>query len=87
MELKEIESQAGEYPLTRSFLAFLFVLIDVPIPRTLGVGHRVPGFQPYLEFVRDTVFHEFYTREYRDRNEKVIIISSGNVCDMFITAQ
>lgn len=71
MELEEIESQAEEYQLTRAFLELLIVLIKVPIPPTLGVGHRVPGFNPYLAFVRDIVFLKFDSRAYQDRNEKV----------------
>ena len=71
MELEEIESQAEEYPLTRAFLELLLVLIKVPLPPTLGAGHRVPGFHPYLAFVRDSVFLKFDSRAYQDRNEKV----------------
>ena len=71
MELEDIESKEEEYPLTRAFLELLLVLIKVPIPPMLGVGHRVPGFYPYLMFVRDIVFLKFDSRAYQDRNEKV----------------
>lgn len=71
MELEEIESQAEEYPLTRAFLELLLTLIKVPVPPLLGAGHRVPGFQPYLTFVRDMVFLKFDSRAYQDRGEKV----------------
>lgn len=71
MELRELECRREEYPLTRSFLELLLVLVEVPVPPTLGIGHRVPGFLPYLQFVRDLIFLEFDTRAYRDQNEKV----------------
>ncbi|KAL5475599.1 hypothetical protein EMCRGX_G025430 [Ephydatia muelleri] len=70
VELEEIESKAEEYPLTRAFLTLIEKLVSVPIPGNLGTGHRVPGFQPYLEFLRDSVFLKFDTRAYSDPNEK-----------------
>ena len=74
VELEEMESQAEEYPLTRAFLSLLDTLTEVPIPVTLGAGHRAPGFQPYLEFVRDLVFLRFDSRAYRHPEEKVGIL-------------
>ncbi len=71
VELEEIESQAEEYPLTRSFLVLMTSLLDTPIPLMLGAGHRVPGFDPYLEFVRDSVFLKFDSRAYHSLEEKV----------------
>ena len=70
VELEEIESKAEEYPLTRAFLTLIEKLVSVPIPSNLGTGHRIPGFQPYLEFLRDSVFLKFDTRAYSDPNEK-----------------
>ena len=32
----------------------------------------MPGFEPYLAFVRDDVFLKFNSRAYQDPNEKVI---------------
>ena len=71
VELEEIESQAEEYPLTRAFLSLLSALLDVPPPPTLGAGHRIPGFEPYLVFVRDAVFLKFDCRAYQNQEEKV----------------
>ena len=71
VELEEIESQAEEYQLTRAFLSLLLALLDVPPPPTLGAGHRVPGFEPYLLFVRDAVFLKFDCRAYQKPEEKV----------------
>jgi hypothetical protein len=79
VELEEIESQAEEYPLTRAFLSLLSALLDVPPPPTLGAGHRVPGFEPYLMFVRDAVFLKFDCRAYQDQEEKVSVIKSTSV--------
>ena len=74
VELEEIESQAEEYPLTRAFLSLLSALLDVPPPPTLGAGHRVPGFEPYLVFVRDAVLLKFDCRAYQNQEEKVQMI-------------
>ncbi len=71
VELDELESQIEEYCLTRAFLSLINALIDVPPPPSLGAGHRVPGFDPYLEFVRDNVFLKFDSRGYRNTEEKV----------------
>ena len=79
VELEEIESQAEEYPLTRAFLSLLSALLDVPPPPTLGAGHRVPGFEPYLVFVRDAVFLKFDCRAYQNQEEKVRMIKTASV--------
>jgi len=47
-------------------------LTEIPLPATLGAGYRVPGFEPYLAFVRDDVFLKFNSRAYQDPNEKVV---------------
>ena len=73
VELDELESQLEEYSLTRSFLTLLNALTELPPPATLGAGHRIPGFEPYLEFIRDNVFLRFDSRGYRDANEKVLV--------------
>ncbi|XP_058800977.1 nuclear pore complex protein Nup205 isoform X2 [Phymastichus coffea] len=69
-ELDEIESRNEEYPLTRAMLELLDVLTDFPIPRLLGVGQRNPGFDPYLNFIINTVFLRFNTRSYKNPSEK-----------------
>lgn len=69
-ELEEIESRNEEYPLTRAMLELLDVLTNFPIPRLLGVGQRNPGFDPYLNFVINTVFLRFHTRSYKNPTEK-----------------
>ncbi|XP_072164969.1 nuclear pore complex protein Nup205-like [Diadema setosum] len=70
LELEEIESNNEEYPLTRGFLTLLDTLTDIPVPIMLGVGYRPPGFDPYLAFLRDSVFLKFQSRAYRDPAEK-----------------
>ncbi|XP_071502201.1 nuclear pore complex protein Nup205-like [Diadema antillarum] len=70
LELEEIESNNEEYPLTRGFLTLLDALTDIPVPIMLGVGYRPPGFDPYLAFLRDSVFLKFQSRAYRDPAEK-----------------
>ncbi|XP_053982005.1 nuclear pore complex protein Nup205 [Hylaeus volcanicus] len=69
-ELEEIESKKDEYPLTRAVLELLDVLTDFPIPRLLGMGQRIPGFDPYLHFIINTVFLKFHTRSYKNPAEK-----------------
>ena len=73
MELEEIESQVEDYRLTRAFLVLLDAVTDVPLPPTLGANHRPPGFEPYLEFVRDSVLLRFDSRAYQNPAEKVRI--------------
>lgn len=69
-ELDEIESRMEEYPMTRGLLELLNVLTDSGIPRTLGAGPRKPGFDPYLTFIINSVFLKFYTRAYKNLEEK-----------------
>ncbi|KAK4018432.1 hypothetical protein OUZ56_000486 [Daphnia magna] len=76
-ELEDVESRAEEYPLTRAFLKLLDVMTDVSIPSNLGTGHRTPGFDPYLFYVKDSVFLRFTGRAYRNETEKWQI---GNAC-------
>ncbi|KAG9466567.1 hypothetical protein GDO78_016409 [Eleutherodactylus coqui] len=70
VELNEIESRAEEYPLTRAFCTLIGTLVESYFPANLGAGLRVPGFEPYLQFLRDTVFLRFRTRAYRRPAEK-----------------
>lgn len=71
VELNEIESSCEEYPLTRAFCHLTSTLVESSLPVNLGAGLRVPGFQPYLNFLRDSVFLPFPTRAYRRPAEKV----------------
>ncbi|XP_071371563.1 nuclear pore complex protein Nup205 isoform X1 [Centroberyx affinis] len=70
VELNEIESSCEEYPLTRAFSQLISTLVESSLPANLGAGLRVPGFQPYLTFLRDAVFLPFPTRAYRRPAEK-----------------
>ncbi|KAE8296562.1 Nuclear pore complex protein Nup205 [Larimichthys crocea] len=70
VELNEIESSCEEYPLTRAFCHLTSTLVESSLPVNLGAGLRVPGFQPYLNFLRDSVFLPFPTRAYRRPAEK-----------------
>lgn len=75
VELNEIESSNEEYPETRAFLALLGTLTELPLPANIGAGYRAPGFDPYLTFVRDSVFLKFDSRSYRNPSEKVSALS------------
>ncbi|KAL7301129.1 hypothetical protein TKK_0006105 [Trichogramma kaykai] len=81
-ELEEIESRNEEYPLTRAMLKLLNILTNYPIPRLLGVGHRNPGFDPYLNFIVNCVFLQYNTRSYKNQAEKWIV---ANLCLKIIT--
>ncbi|KYO17521.1 nuclear pore complex protein Nup205 [Alligator mississippiensis] len=70
VELNEIESRCEEYPLTRAFCRLISTLVESSFPSNLGAGLRPPGFDPYLQFLRDTVFLRFRTRAYRRAAEK-----------------
>uniref|UniRef100_A0A8C2I929 Nucleoporin 205 n=1 Tax=Cyprinus carpio TaxID=7962 RepID=A0A8C2I929_CYPCA len=70
VELNEIESNCEEYPLTRAFCHLISTLVESALPVNLGAGLRAPGFQPYLDFLRDSVFLAFPTRAYRRPAEK-----------------
>ncbi|OCT58146.1 hypothetical protein XELAEV_18002475mg [Xenopus laevis] len=70
VELNEIESRCEEYPLTRAFCQLISTLVESSFPTNLGAGLRAPGFEPYLQFLRDTVFLRFRTRAYRRAAEK-----------------
>uniref|UniRef100_A0AAQ5XVU9 Nucleoporin 205 n=1 Tax=Amphiprion ocellaris TaxID=80972 RepID=A0AAQ5XVU9_AMPOC len=63
-------SSCEEYPLTRGFCHLISTLVESSLPVNLGAGLRVPGFQPYLNFLRDSVFLPFPTRAYRRPAEK-----------------
>lgn len=69
-ELDEVETHMEEYPLTRAMLTLLGTLTDSGIPRTLGAGLRKPGFDPYLNFILNSVFLKFHTRSYKNPTEK-----------------
>ncbi|XP_053108091.1 nuclear pore complex protein Nup205 isoform X2 [Hemicordylus capensis] len=70
VELNEIESRCEEYPLTRAFCHLISTLVESSFPSNLGAGLRPPGFDPYLQFLRDSVFLRFRTRAYRKAAEK-----------------
>uniref|UniRef100_A0A8D1CGS2 Nucleoporin 205 n=1 Tax=Sus scrofa TaxID=9823 RepID=A0A8D1CGS2_PIG len=70
VELNEIESRCEEYPLTRAFCHLISTLVESSFPSNLGAGLRPPGFDPYLQFLRDSVFLRFRTRAYRRAAEK-----------------
>eukprot|EP00794_Sanderia_malayensis_P012769 gene12769-14080_t len=82
MELDEIEARNEVYPQTRAFLRLLSKLTDITLPSALGAGYRVPGFAPYLDFIKDDVFLKFKGRAYQDVSEKWSI--AGDVLEIFV---
>ncbi|KAK9679304.1 Nuclear pore complex scaffold, nucleoporins 186/192/205 [Popillia japonica] len=69
-ELDEIETRLETYPLTRGLLKLLDTLTDSGIPRTLGAGPRIPGFDPYFTFIVNSVFLKCNSRPYKNPDEK-----------------
>jgi len=69
--VEEVESRNEEYPMLLAFLELMMTLIDSPMPSKLGAGFRVPGFEPYLDFLRDSVLLKFASRAYKRPADKV----------------
>ena len=57
--------------MTLAFLHLIDTMTDSPVPAGLGAGYRAPGFQPYLDFLRDYVLLKFNTRAYKNPAQKV----------------
>ncbi|MEQ2164734.1 hypothetical protein GOODEAATRI_009837, partial [Goodea atripinnis] len=79
VELNEIESSCEEYPLTRAFCHLIGTLVESSVPVNLGAGLRVPGFQPYLNFLRDSVFLPFPTRAYHHFIQETVELQGEQV--------
>ncbi|KAI5710857.1 hypothetical protein M8J75_012010 [Diaphorina citri] len=69
-ELEEVESRNEEYPLTRAVLSLLTELTNTPVPFTLGSGTRVPGLDPYIQYILNRVLLTFANRAYKNASEK-----------------
>ena len=72
-ELEEIEARSQEYPETIAFLKLIEQLVSFTIPLSLGSSHRTPGFNPYLAFIRDSVFLKFDVRGYKNPTQQWIV--------------
>lgn len=72
-ELEEVESRSETYPYTTAFLKLIGQLIQVSIPSQLGYPNRVPGFLPYLVFVRESVFLRFNNRAYQNSGDQWVV--------------
>ncbi|XP_035827391.1 nuclear pore complex protein Nup205 [Aplysia californica] len=70
VELEEVESRNEEYPLTRGFLELMGSLTLFPVPMGLGAGTRSPGFDPYLDFILNSILLKYNTRAYKSAEEK-----------------
>ncbi|XP_071445952.1 nuclear pore complex protein Nup205-like [Hetaerina americana] len=84
-ELEEVESRNEEYPLTRAMMHLLDALTGPvgplsssstkvsTVPPLLGMGTRVPGLDPYLNYVIHSVFLPYSSRSYRSMEEKWLV--------------
>ncbi len=75
VEIEEIEARDEHYPLLRGFLTLINNLLKVSnIPDNLGLGVRTQscplGFQPYLQFLVNSVYLKAFYRSYKDVSEK-----------------
>jgi nuclear pore complex protein Nup205 len=86
VELEEIENKEETYPLLIGFLSLIKTLINVKIPENLGVGFRskgvILGFQPYLQFLVNSVYLKVTTRPYTNPEEKWQI--AGLILEIFL---
>ncbi|XP_034102532.1 nuclear pore complex protein Nup205 [Drosophila albomicans] len=69
-EIDQNESRMETYKLSRGILQLLYTLMTTHMPSSLGAGPRLPGFDPYLKFVLDSILLKFYNRAYKDPTEK-----------------
>lgn len=75
LELEEIEAREENYPSLHSFLSLIKNLVsNSNIPDNLGLGLRAKnaifGFQPYLQFLINSVFLKTFYRVYKNPQEK-----------------
>eukprot|EP00051_Salpingoeca_urceolata_P007740 m.100108 g.100108 ORF g.100108 m.100108 type:complete len:1031 (+) comp15377_c0_seq1:192-3284(+) len=77
-ELEEREAANKQYPETIAFLSLLDTIAD-SAPPDLGVANpqRVPGFEPYTWFARDSVLLKFNFRGYLDPGDKWLVAASA----------
>lgn len=75
MDLEEAESRAGFYPVTIAFLRLLDTLTNRPLPIIVGGPVFKSGFDPYMNYLRDSVFLKFLNRSYNRPEERWIVAS------------
>jgi hypothetical protein len=69
VELEEVESREGCYPITEGFLQLLKALLSHGTPdNRLGLGYRRPGLMVYLDYVIDDVLLRAGERYYAPSN-------------------
>lgn len=56
--------------MSKAILELLYTLTSVGVPKTLGVGTRRPGLDPYVTFIVNTIFLKFISRNYENEAEK-----------------
>eukprot|EP01127_Copromyxa_protea_P021079 TRINITY_DN7156_c0_g1_i1.p1 TRINITY_DN7156_c0_g1~~TRINITY_DN7156_c0_g1_i1.p1 ORF type:complete len:1839 (+),score=402.85 TRINITY_DN7156_c0_g1_i1:709-5517(+) len=77
-EIHSSEAREREYPYLEAFLELLEKLLkNGGIPEELGIQHRAPGIQAYVDFVVDEVLLRFINRDYKDEASKWRIGSLG----------
>lgn len=81
LELEEIEAREEQYPSMNSFLNLVKNMVTYSnIPENLGLGLRpktaIFGFQPYLQFLINSVFLKTFYRVYKNPEEKWQVTNS-----------
>lgn len=70
-ELEEVEARNEEFPITRAMLALISALVDHPLlSSAFGSLPLRLGLDPYLDYVRESVFLKFHIRAYKQEEEK-----------------
>ena len=67
-----MEARNEEFPMTLGFLELMKVLTENPVPAALGAGYRAPGFDPYLKFLRDSIFLEVQYKSLQESHREGI---------------
>lgn len=57
--------------MSRGFLELMTSLTQFPVPMGLGAGTRSPGFDPYLDFILNSLLLKYNARAYKMAEEKV----------------
>ncbi|SPP78524.1 blast:Nuclear pore complex protein Nup205 [Drosophila guanche] len=76
-EIEQNESRLESYNLTRGVLQLLHTLMTTHMPRSVGAGARQPGYDPYLNFLMDSIILKFYNRSYKDPSEMYEVGAKG----------
>ncbi|XP_001354955.4 nuclear pore complex protein Nup205 [Drosophila pseudoobscura] len=76
-EIEQNESRQESYNLSRGVLQLLHTLMTTHMPRCLGAGPRHPGYDPYFNFLMESIILKVYNRSYKDPSEMWEVAAKG----------